>query len=61
MIINLSLEEKTKAIRIGDQTQIQAEMWLFDPDHKAENIGVVELSGSITVPAQSVTLCIIRN
>jgi hypothetical protein len=59
MVINLSLEQKTKAIRIGDQTQVQAEMWLFDPDHKAENTGTVELSNSITVPPQSITLYII--
>jgi alpha-L-arabinofuranosidase len=59
MVINLSLEEKTKAFRIGDRTQVQAETWLFDPDHKAENIGSVELSSSITVPPQSTTLYII--
>jgi len=60
MVINLSLEEKTKAIRIGDQAQVQAEAWLFDPDHKAENMGTVELSNDIAVPPQSITLYIIQ-
>jgi hypothetical protein len=60
MVINLSLEEKTKAIRIGDQAQVQAEAWLFDPEHKAENVGSVELSNGIIVPAQSITLYIVR-
>jgi Glycosyl hydrolases family 39 len=60
MVINLSLEEKTKAIRIGDQTRAQAEAWLFDPTHKAENIGPVSLSDHITAPPQSVALYIIQ-
>jgi hypothetical protein len=60
MIINLSLEEKTKAIRIGDQAQVQAAAWLFDPEHKAENIGSVNLSNGIIIPPQSITLYIVR-
>ena len=60
MVINLSLEEQTKALQIGDQTQIQAETWLFDLDHKAENTGIMELSGQVTVPAQSITLYIVQ-
>jgi hypothetical protein len=31
MVINLSLEEKAKAIRIGDRPEVQGEAWLFDP------------------------------
>jgi hypothetical protein len=60
MVINLSLDEKTKALQIGDRTQIQAEMWLFDPDHKVENLGSTELSGQVTIPAQSITLYIVQ-
>ena len=60
MVVNLSLEEKTKTIRIEEQAQVHAETWLFDPDHKAENIGTLELSDSITLPAESVTLYIIQ-
>ena len=60
MVINLSLEEKTKSLQIGDQTQIQAETWLFDPEHKAENLGIMELSGQVMIPAQSITLYIVQ-
>jgi hypothetical protein len=59
MLVNLSPEEKTKALRIGDQTQVRAETWLFDPEHKAENLGVLDYSGEIRVPPQSLTLYII--
>jgi hypothetical protein len=60
MVINLSRQEKTKAIRVGDQTQVQAETWLFDPTHNAENLGIVELSGQITLSPQSMTLYILQ-
>ena len=60
MVVNLSFEEKTKAIRIEEQAQVQAETWLFDLDHKAENIGAMEISNSITIPPESVTLYIIQ-
>jgi hypothetical protein len=59
MVINLSLEEKTKAIRIGDQTEVQAEVWLFDPTHNAENVGTMELSKELTFPPESITLYIV--
>ena len=60
MVVNLTSEEKTKSLRIGDQTQIQAEIWLFDTTHKVENTGTIEISDDITVPPQSVTLLIIQ-
>jgi hypothetical protein len=60
MVINLSLQEQTKAIRIGDQTSVQAEAWLFDPNHKAESMGNMELSNEITLPPQSVNLFVIH-
>ena len=60
MVVNLSLEEKTKAIRIEEQAPVQADAWLFDLDHKAENVGALEISDSITVPPESVTLYIIQ-
>ena len=60
MIINLSLEEKTKAVRIAGQEQVQAETWLFDPSHKVENIGTADLSDPISVPPQSITLYILQ-
>ena len=59
IVINLALEEKTKAIRIEGQAQVQAEAWLYDLSHRAESIGEVDLRGPVTVPAQSMTLFII--
>jgi hypothetical protein len=60
LVINLSLESMTKALQIRDRAQVQAETWLFDPTHRAENIGTIELSGSISVPPHSITLYIIQ-
>lgn len=60
MVINLSTEDQTKAIRIGDQGAVQAETWLFDLGHRAENMGTVQISDEITVSPQSVTLFIIQ-
>ncbi len=59
IVINLSAEEKIKAFRLEDQPQVQAEAWLFDASHKAENIGEMDISNGITVPPQSMTLFII--
>ncbi len=60
MVINLSLEEKTKAIQIRDKTDVQAQEWLFDPTHQAENMGHIEISGPMNFPAQSVALFIVQ-
>jgi hypothetical protein len=59
MIVNLSRDEKTKALRIGDQAPFQAETWLFDPEHPVENMGMLDYDGEVTVPAQSLTLLIL--
>lgn len=61
MVINLSLEERTKTIQIAAESQVRAETWLFDPAHKAENMGMSALSGPTTFPPQSVTLYILQN
>lgn len=60
MVINLSLEEQTKALRIAEQASVKGEAWLFDPTHNAEKIGDVELSAEVKFPAQSITLFIIK-
>jgi len=60
MVVNVALEEKTKAIRIEEQARVRADAWLFDLDHKAENVGTLEISARITVPPESVTLYIIQ-
>lgn len=59
-VVNLSLEEKTKAIRIEVRGQVQAEAWLFDPTHQAENMGKIDITNTITGPPQSITLYIIQ-
>jgi hypothetical protein len=60
MVINLSLEEQAKALRIADQASDKAETWLFDPTHKAQDIGTLDLKGDVKFPAQSITLFIIK-
>lgn len=59
IVINLSDEEQIKAIRIENQAQVQAETWLFDASHKAENIGEMDISNGVSVPPQSMMLFII--
>ena len=59
IVINLSDEEKIKAIRVENQAQVRAEAWLFDASHKAENIGELDISNGVSVPSQSMTLFII--
>jgi hypothetical protein len=59
LVINLAREEKTKTLRIENQTEMQAKTWLFDPDHKAEEVGVTDLSNEITAPPESVTLYVL--
>jgi hypothetical protein len=60
IVINLAFEEQVKAIRIADQASATAEAWLFDPTHQVENMGTVELSGELTLPAQSISLFILK-
>jgi hypothetical protein len=60
MLINLAPEEQTMAIRIADQASVTAEAWLFDPTHQVENMGTIELSGELTLPAQSIFLFILK-
>lgn len=59
MVINLSSEQKTNPLQIEGQTSVSADVWLFDQPHKAENVGTTELSGTITVPPQSINLYIV--
>ena len=59
IVINMSAEEKIKAIHIEDQPQAQAEAWLFDASHKAENIGELDIFNGVSVPPQSMTLFVI--
>lgn len=60
IVVNLAFEEQVKAIRIADQTSVMAEAWLFDPTHQVENMGTVDLSGELQLPAQSILLLILK-
>jgi hypothetical protein len=60
VVINLSLVEKTKPISIENGAKADAEAWLFDPSHKAEDIGAVSLDHDLSFPPQSMTLYSIK-
>jgi len=60
MVINLSLEEQARSLRLEGETVLEGQAWLFDPTHKVENIGAVDLNGEVRFPAQSMTLIIIE-
>jgi hypothetical protein len=60
IVINLSLVEKSKPIQIKGLATPQAEAWLFDPTHKAEDMGSVDLSNPLDIPPQSMTLFTIQ-
>jgi len=56
----MPLEDKSKALQIGDQAQVRAEMWLFDPTYPVGNSGITELSSQITTLLQSIMLFIVQ-
>ena len=60
MVVNLSAEAQEKALIIADQPTVKAEAWLFDPEHKVENMGEVELGEGVIFPPQSVTLFVLK-
>jgi hypothetical protein len=62
MLINLASEAKETTLQIANApTGGEAEIWRFDKDHTAENIGTLVLDErtEITVPAQSMTLYVL--
>ncbi|MCP4543675.1 MAG: hypothetical protein GY832_41710 [Chloroflexi bacterium] len=62
MLINLGPEEKKKPLRLENVTSDgPAEVWLFDIDHQAEQIGTQTISDDveITLPAQSISLYVL--
>ncbi len=59
MVINTTDAELSATLDAGKK-RIEAERWLFDPTHNAENMGTQTLKSdeALTFPAQSVTLYI---
>jgi hypothetical protein len=62
MAINLGDAEQTMTIDVAGQTPTEAEVWLLDKDHDATNLDKQPWSadGTVTLPAQSVTLFVVR-
>ncbi len=61
MVINLSDVEQTIPLQVKGVTLTEAEVWLLDATHYAENLGVQAFTdGKVTLPAQSATLYVIR-
>lgn len=59
LVVNLSTDEKAKPLQIEDRPGLQAEAWLFDPSHQAENVGTADLSSAVRFPPHSVSLFIL--
>ncbi len=61
IVVNLAPEAKTLPITLNGFTpSAPATVWLLDKDHKAENTGTADLSsGTLSLPAESVTLYIV--
>jgi hypothetical protein len=58
LMINLSDTEKRLTLQVEEKGFTVVDTWLFDPNHNAENLGAqpLPIDGSLTLPAQSVTL-----
>jgi hypothetical protein len=61
MVVNLSDDEQHIPLKIEDRTPAEAQVWLLDSTHNAEDLGIQSIpdEGVITLPAQSVTLYIL--
>lgn len=62
MVINLSDVEQSVPLQVKSKKLTEAEVWLLDATHNAENLGMQSFStdGTVTLPAQSATLYVIR-
>lgn len=62
MVINLSDVEKNIPLKVKDTKLTEAEVWLLDATHNAENLGAQTFpsNGVVTLPAQSATLYVIK-
>ena len=62
MVINLSDTEQNVPLQVKGKKFTEAEVWLLDITHNAENLGTQTFSseGIVTLPAQSATLYVIK-
>jgi alpha-L-arabinofuranosidase len=62
MVINLSDVEQRALLKVNGVKLKEAEVWLLDAAHNAENLGTQPLpaEGVVTLPAQSATLFVIK-
>ena len=62
MVVNLTDVEQNIPLQVKGKKLKEAEIWLFDINHNAENLGVQAFTedGTVTLPAQSVTLYVIK-
>ncbi len=62
MVINLSDSEQSIPLQVRGVQMSNADVWLLDATHSAENMGVQAFpsDGIVTLPAQSATLYIIQ-
>jgi len=62
MVINLSDEEQRIPLQVKGKMLAEAEVWLLDATHNAENLGMQSIpsDGLVTLPAQSAALYVIK-
>lgn len=61
LLINLGDEEVTRPVTIEGFTPAgMADVWLFDAEHKAEQLDPVDISGGVTLPGQSVSVYVLN-
>lgn len=62
MVINLSDVEQNIPLQVKGKKLTEAEVWLLDVTHNAENLGIQTFpeNGIVTLPAQSATLYVIK-
>ncbi len=62
MVINLSDDEQRIPFQVKGKKLTEAEVWLLDVTHNAENLGtqVFSTDGVVTLPAQSATLYVLK-
>jgi len=62
MVINLSDSEQNIPLQVKGKKLTEAEVWLLDTTHNAENLGTQTFSsdGTVTLPAQAASLYVIK-